>query len=46
MRSGIPFDVAFALDQQQRIAWSVIFSEFESGKKFNWATLKYEDPKE
>ena len=34
MKNGVPFDVAFQLDDITRAAWSVIFSEME-GNKFD-----------
>ena len=44
MKNGIPFDVAFSLDDVKRAAFSIIFSEME-GHKFNWDALDWEDPK-
>jgi hypothetical protein len=41
---GVPFDVAFRLDDIRRTAWCIMFSEINGGK-FNWKTMKYEDPK-
>jgi hypothetical protein len=43
VKNGIPFDVAFSLDWPEIVGWSVVFAEKESGKKFNWATKKFED---
>ena len=43
-RGGIPFDVAFSLDDRDRAAWCIIVSEFE-GNKFNWRTMSFEEPK-
>jgi hypothetical protein len=41
---GVPFDVAFGLDDTERAAWSIIFSEF-NGAKFNWRSMTFEvDP--
>jgi hypothetical protein len=42
VRNGVPFDVAFGLDSTTRSAWSIIFSEQESGKRYNFATQQYE----
>ena len=42
-RNGVPFDVAFDVDSTTRFAWSIICSEQESGKRFNFATQQYED---
>jgi hypothetical protein len=45
VRNGIPFDVAFGVDDAKRTAWAITFSEFESGKTFNWHSMEFEDPK-
>lgn len=42
VKNGIPFDVAFALDDVKRTAWSIMFSEMESGKTYNFASMTYE----
>lgn len=42
VRNGVPFDVAFGLDEVTRAAWAIVFSEFE-GAKFNWATMQFEE---
>jgi hypothetical protein len=40
--NGVPFDVAFRLDDIKRKAWSIIISEQQSGMKLNWSTGKFE----
>lgn len=42
MKNGVPFDVAFALDDVTRAAFSIVFSEQE-GSKFSWHTMRFED---
>jgi hypothetical protein len=44
VKNGIPFDVAFNLDDATRAAWSIIFSEFE-GAQFNWQDMRFEEDK-
>ncbi len=44
VKNGIPFDVAFRLDENTRTAWSIVFSE-QSGATFNWDTMRFEEPK-
>lgn len=44
IKNGIPFDVAFLLDDRTRTAWAIIFSEM-AGNKFNWDRMEFEDPK-
>ncbi len=44
VKNGVPFDVAFGVDDVTRAAWSIIFSEME-GAKFNTRTMQFEDPK-
>ena len=35
VKNGVPFDVAFSLDDEERSAWAIIFCQFE-GNKFDW----------
>lgn len=44
VKNGVPFDVAFGLDEITRTGWCIVFSEME-GAKFSFATMSYEDPK-
>lgn len=44
VKSGVPFDTAFALDDPMRQAFCIIFGEMEGGK-FNWASMAFEEPK-
>jgi uncharacterized protein len=43
IRNGVPFDVAFSLNDTTRAAWSIIFSEM-NGAKFNWDNMQFEEP--
>ena len=43
MRSGVPFDVAFQLDDVTRAAWCIMFSEME-GRAFDWDRMEFKDP--
>jgi hypothetical protein len=43
VRSGVPFDVAFGLDEVWRTAFVIIMSEFESGKKYNWHRMAFDE---
>jgi len=45
VRSGVPFDVAFGIDEVTRTAWVIVMSEFESGKKFNWRQMAFDEDK-
>jgi hypothetical protein len=37
VKNGVPFDVAFALDAHEALAYGVIFGGFESpGAEFDW----------
>jgi len=42
VRNGIPFDVAFSVDDVTRAGWSIMFSEME-GAKFDWERLAFEE---
>lgn len=39
--NGIPFDVAFSLDEEERLAWVVIIGEFKGGR-YDWYTNSWE----
>lgn len=41
---GVPFDVAFSLDDQTRAAFCIIISE-QNGATFNWNRMAFEEPK-
>jgi hypothetical protein len=43
VKNGIPFDVAFSLDSDMRLAWVVIFGQL-NGLKFDWNTRSWERP--
>jgi hypothetical protein len=42
VRNGIPFDVAFSLDDVTRAAWCIVFSEME-GNKFDWRAMRFKE---
>jgi hypothetical protein len=44
VKHGVPFDVAFGLDDVTRAGWSIIFSE-QGGAKFDFNTMQFEDDK-
>jgi hypothetical protein len=44
VHNGIPFDVAFALDDVERQWMSIKFSQFQGGK-FNMNTMQFEEQK-
>jgi hypothetical protein len=41
---NIPFDVAFGVDDATRTAWCIAFSEMTTGSKFNWHTMRFDEP--
>lgn len=41
--NGIPFDVAFSLEADERFAWVVIIGQLK-GLTFNWNTHSWERP--
>lgn len=43
MRNGVPFDVAFQIDDVTRAGWCIIFSEME-GAKFDTNTMQFQNP--
>jgi hypothetical protein len=44
VRGGVPFDVAFSVDDITRAAWCITMSEFE-GNTFDWSTMSFKDQK-
>lgn len=40
MKNGVPFDVAFGLDEVTRAAFSIVFSEME-GNKFDFNRMEF-----
>ncbi len=42
VRNGIPFDVAFALDDVTRAAWCIVFSEMD-GAEFDWSAMSFRE---
>lgn len=42
VKNGIPFDVAFSLDDLTRAAWCITYSEME-GSAFDWDAMKFKD---
>jgi hypothetical protein len=38
---GVPFDLAFSLDETTSTAFSIIVSEQQSGVTFNWHTKEF-----
>lgn len=44
IKNGIPFDVAFRLDDNTRTAFSIAFSEME-GARFDWDAMRFRDDK-
>ena len=41
VKNGIPFDVAFGVDDITRTAWSIAFSEME-GHHFDWSRMEFQ----
>ncbi|EXF96288.1 hypothetical protein HK44_020665 [Pseudomonas fluorescens HK44] len=47
MKNGVPFSVVFEcdyLDEYERMAFSIIFSEFE-GSEFDWDSMTFKEKK-
>lgn len=42
MKQGIPFDVAFSLSNNERVAWLIICGEIDGGE-FDWSTGNWRD---
>jgi hypothetical protein len=44
-KNGIPFDVAFRVDDITAAAWSIIFSQLD-GAEFDFGTMSYKRPED
>lgn len=42
VRHGVPFDVAFTLDDTERAAWAIIASE-QGGREFDLGRMAFKD---
>jgi hypothetical protein len=42
VKFGVPFDVAFSLTNNVRVAWLVIMGELDGGE-FNWSSLRWNE---
>lgn len=42
VHNGVPFDLAFQLDDITRAAWCITFSQFH-GVKFDWDRMRFEE---
>ena len=38
----MPFDVAFSLDDDERMAWVVVFGTL-SGRRFDWISMSWDE---
>jgi hypothetical protein len=44
VKNGVPFDVAFSLDDEERLAWVVVMGQL-SGREYNWTARRWEPPR-
>lgn len=44
VKHGIPFDVAFSLTNDTRVAWNIICGEIDGGE-FDWSALEFKKRK-
>jgi hypothetical protein len=42
VRSGVPFDIAFGMDEAMRAAFCIVFSEME-GRVFDWSSMRFKE---
>jgi hypothetical protein len=40
--NGVPFDLAFELDDDTRSAYAIVFSKF-NGSKFDWDSFTFQE---
>ena len=44
VHNGVPFDVAFSLPREERLAWVVAVGRLTTGRLFDWAGHSWSDP--
>ncbi len=42
VRNGVPFDVAFSLADEERLAWIVALGTLD-GREFDWQRMRWKD---
>ena len=45
MKSGIPFDVAFSLPHDERLAYVVVLGELDGAGTFDWSEMTFKPTK-
>jgi hypothetical protein len=43
VKSGVPFDLAFSLPDDERLAWIVALGTLE-GRRYDWSARAWDDP--
>jgi hypothetical protein len=43
VRNGVPFDVAFSLPADERLAWVVVMGRFD-GFDYDWSAQRWKKP--
>lgn len=43
--NGVPFDIAFSLDDHRRFAFCIILRELKDAVRFNFNSMKFEEAK-
>jgi hypothetical protein len=43
VRNGVPYRTAMQMEEHELLAHAITFSGFESGKKWDWTTMKFRD---
>jgi hypothetical protein len=41
--NGVPFDVAFSLDAETRLAWVIAVGELQ-GRVWDWSAMRWQEP--
>lgn len=44
VKSGVPWEVAWSLSPERRLAYVVVFGELESGLQYDWKRMRWPDP--
>jgi hypothetical protein len=44
VKNGVPFDVAYNLDESELLAYWVTFAQFETTKQWDWDSMSFVEP--
>lgn len=43
MKNGVPFDVAWSVEDEEAMAWAIIFGQMD-GNQWDWNLMRWKKP--